>query len=84
LAVALLAPPIIFILQANNDLYNFIITSNNQGLQTSGNVTFTDQIGESHTTNIIIVAAIEAVFVPMFAVTLYFGINHPHAHREED
>ena len=77
LAVAIIVPPVLFILQADNDLDNLIVTQNNQGLSTSGNITITDQTGESHTNNIIIFAVIEAVFLPAFAITLYFGINHP-------
>jgi hypothetical protein len=79
LAIALIAPPVIFIMQADHDLDNIIIVSNNQGLQTSGNVTITDETNESHQTNIIIVSAIEVVFVVLFAVTLYYGINQPSA-----
>jgi hypothetical protein len=84
LAVAVIVPPALFILQADNDLDNLIATQNNQGLSTSGNITITDQTGESHTNNIIIFAVIEAVFLPAFAITLYFGMNHPKPHPEEE
>jgi hypothetical protein len=73
--VAVIVPPALFILQADNDLDNLIITQNNQGLSTSGNITITDQTSESHTNNIIIFAVIEAVFLPAFAITLYFALN---------
>jgi hypothetical protein len=78
LAVALIVPPLIFILQADNDLDNLIIARDNPGLVTSGNATITDEATENHNTNIIYAAIIEAVFVSLFAVTLYYGINHPH------
>jgi hypothetical protein len=78
LAVALIVPPVIFIMQADHDLDNLIIAGDNQGLQTSGNITITDETSENHQTNIIIVSIIEVVFVVLFAVTLYYGINQPH------
>jgi hypothetical protein len=84
LAIAAIVPPVIFILQADNDLDNLIIIRDNPGMETGGNVTLIDQVGESHTTNTIIAIAIEAVFIPLFAVTLYYGIKHPHPpHRLE-
>jgi len=27
---------------------------------------------------------IEAVFLPAFAITLYYGVNHPHPHAKEE
>ena len=51
LAVALIAPPFILILQADHDLDNLIIARDNPGLETSGNVTITDEINENHQTN---------------------------------
>jgi hypothetical protein len=36
LAVALVAPPVILILQADRDLDNYIIARDNPGLETSG------------------------------------------------
>lgn len=84
LAIALIVPPVLFIIQADNDLDNYVIVMNNQGLVTSGNVTTTDQVGESHSNTIIISAVIEAVFVPLFAVTLFYGISHPHPHDKRE
>jgi hypothetical protein len=80
LAVALIVPPLIFILQADHDLDNLIITRDNPGLATSGNATITDETTENHNTNIIYAAIIELVFVVLFAVALFYGINHPHPH----
>jgi hypothetical protein len=77
LAVALIVPPLIFILQADHDLDNLIIAKDNPGLVTSGNSTITDEATENHNTNIIVAAIIEVVFVILSAVTLYFGINYP-------
>jgi hypothetical protein len=83
LAVALVIPPVLFIIQANNDLDKLIVVQNNMGLVTGGNVTISNQISENHTNTLIIFTVIEAVFLPLFAVTLYHGINHPHPHGKE-
>ena len=52
LAVALIVPPLIFILQADNDLDNLIIVRDNPGLVTSGNATITDETSENHSTSL--------------------------------
>jgi hypothetical protein len=83
LAIALVVPPVLFIIQADNDLDNYLVIQNNQGLVTSGNATIIDQAGENHTNTIIISAVIEVVFIPAFAVTLFYGVNHPHPHGKE-
>jgi|WetSurMetagenome_2_1015567.scaffolds.fasta_scaffold29247_3 hypothetical protein len=79
LAIALVVPPVLLIIQAGNVLFEFT-QQNNPGHQTSGNVTSIQQISQNHTNTVIITIAIEAIFVPLFAVTLYYGINHPHPH----
>ncbi len=85
LAVALVVPPVILVLQADNDLDNYIIAQNPTSHQTSGNITVTpDEIAENHQNNLIIIAVVEVVFVPLFVVTLYYGINHPHPHTKEE
>jgi len=63
LAVALIVPPLIFILQADRDLDNLIIVRDNPGLASSGNATITDQTSENHQTNIIYAAIIEVIFI---------------------
>ena len=79
LVVALVVPPVVLLLQADNDLDNYIIAQNPSGHQTGGNVTLTpEELQENHTSTFIIVAIVEAVFAALFAVTLYYGINHPH------
>jgi hypothetical protein len=77
LAIALVVPPLIFVLQADRDLDNIIVIRDNPAQASSGNVTITDETSENHTTNLIIAGIIYAVFIPLFAVTLYYGINHP-------
>ena len=78
LVVALVVPPVLLILQSDHDLDNFIIAQNPNGLQTNGNITITDEIGENNQSTYTIAAVIEVVFVSLFAVTLYYGINHRH------
>ena len=74
LAIALMVPSIILIAQANSDLNN-IIAQDNPGMETSGNIPTTDQISQSHQTTFILVVIVEAIFVILFAITLYFAIN---------
>jgi hypothetical protein len=80
LVVALVVPPVVLLLQADNDLDNYIIAQNPTGHQTNGNVTTLtpEELQENHNTIFIVVAAIEVIFVALFVVTLYYGINHPH------
>jgi hypothetical protein len=76
LAVALVAPPVILFLQADLDLNNLIIIRDDPSRVTSGNVTITEETQEQHQANIIIVVLVEVIFVLLFAITIYFGINH--------
>jgi hypothetical protein len=75
LAVALIAPPIILIMQSDSDLDNYITSTQNQGLVTSGNATILDEINENNQTTFLLVAAIESIFVALFAISIWFGIN---------
>ena len=70
LAIALLAPSIILIGQADSDLNN-IIAQNNPRMEPSGNIPTIDQISQSHQTTFILVVIIEVIFVILFAITLY-------------
>jgi ABC-type spermidine/putrescine transport system permease subunit II len=80
LVVALIVPPVMLVLQSDNDLDNYIISQNPNGLQTNGNVTILtpDELKENHTNTFILVAIVEVIFVVLAVVTLYYGINHPH------
>ena len=80
LVVVLVVPPTISLLQADNDLDNYTIVQNPNGLQTNGNITVLtpEELQENHSTTFIIVIVIEIIFAALFAVTLYYGINHPH------
>jgi uncharacterized membrane protein YtjA (UPF0391 family) len=78
LVLALVVPPALLILQSDHDLDNFITAQNPNGLQTNGNITITDEIGENNQSTYAVAAILEVVFVALFAVTLFYGLNHPH------
>jgi hypothetical protein len=80
LAIALIVPPIVLLTQADNDLDNYANLINNPSQVTGGNATFTDvfELNESHQTAFIIVLVVEDVFVTLFVVIVWFGINHYH------
>ena len=80
LVVALIVPPIVLVLQADKDLDNYIISQNPNGHQTGGNITTLTpaELQENHNTTFILVLIIEVVFVALFAITMYYGINHPY------
>jgi cobyrinic acid a,c-diamide synthase len=85
LAVAIIVPVVVFSLQAQNDL---MIIQNPAGIYTGGisnNATNNfQQIQVTHTNNLIIVMVVDAVFVSLFIVTMYFGIRHIHpSHKPE-
>jgi len=81
LVVALVVPPAIVILQTNNTIYKYIIPGTNP-TQGSINITITITISPQERNNfntaVFDAAIIEAVFIILFAVTIYFGVNHPH------
>lgn len=73
LAVALFAPPIILYFQGASELVTYQEMPTHQ---TSGNMSFLEQIQQSRQSAYILVAVVEAVFVLLFVVTMYVGINH--------
>jgi hypothetical protein len=74
LAIALAGPTILLINQANSDLNN-IIAQENPGMETSRSIPTSDQVSQSHQTTFILILLIEAIFVSLFAITIYFAIN---------
>jgi hypothetical protein len=87
LAIALFVPVVILALQAQTDLESIIVIQNPNGLQTGSNLTGNitgilppapAEIQQQHQTNLIIIAIVEAVFLPLFVATMYLGINHVH------
>ncbi len=78
LAIAFLVPMTLLLLQAQNDL---IIIQNPTGIYTgnvSSGVPTVEQIAQSHQNTLFIAVAVGAVFVVLFAVTVWYGINHVH------
>ncbi len=74
LAVALTVPWVALVTQASRGLD--IIARNDPGHETSGNVTVIDEFNASNYNTFIIVLAVEIVFIVLFAVTLWYGVNH--------
>ena len=83
LAIALIAPPVILITQARNDFGALIREGNNPTHQTGGNTTFMEELTGNSETVYAIVAVVEAVFVILFVVAAYIGINHYHGELDK-
>jgi len=79
LIIALTVPPVLVILQTNNTIYKYIIPSVTpvQG-HTNITIVITPQERSSYNMAIISAAIIGVVFIVLFAVTIYIGINHIH------
>jgi hypothetical protein len=79
LVVALVVPPVIVILQADNTIYKYIIpgVSPTQG---SDNITITITPTERSNYNnaVILAAIIGVIFILLFVITMFYGINHTH------
>jgi len=80
LVVALVVPPTLVILQTNNTIYKYIIpgTSPVQAGPTNITITITPQERTNFNNAIIIAVIIEVVFILLFVVTVFYGINHTH------
>ena len=83
LAVALIAPPVIWIYNVSSDFDALIAEENNPSQVTGGNTTFVEEFNGRRATLYIIVALIEAVFVILFLITAWIGINHYHGELDE-
>ena len=79
LVIAFVVPPVLVILQTNNTIYKYIIPGTNP-TQGSTNITIilTPKERENYNTAITFAAIIAVVFIVLFAITLYYGINHIH------
>ena len=79
LVVALAVPPILVILQTNNTIYKYIIPFVSP-VQGHNNITITITPNERANYNMAIVEAliIAVVFIVLFAITTFYGINHTH------
>ena len=79
LIIALVIPPSIVILETNNTVYKYIIpgVTPSQG-STNVTITVTPQQRDNFNTAITIALIIEAIFIVLFSITIYVGINHTH------
>jgi hypothetical protein len=79
LVIALVAPSLIVFLRTNNAIYKYLIPGTNpaQG-STNVTITITPQDRANYNTAITIALKLGAVFIALFAVTTYYGINHTH------
>jgi len=79
LVVALVVPPVLVILQTNNTIYKYIIP-NVSPVQGHDNVTIiiTPHERANYNMSFIIAAIIGVVFLILFVITLFYGINHTH------
>lgn len=73
LAVALFTPPLVLYLQGVTEEAIF---QERLEHETAGNFSFLERIHQSQQNALILVAVVEAVFVLLFVVTMYYGINH--------
>ncbi|MCW4030342.1 MAG: hypothetical protein NWE92_11935 [Candidatus Bathyarchaeota archaeon] len=84
LVVAMVIPPIILVYQQEADINNYVIVQDPTGKQTNGNISvqLPPEFQQAHRTNLILLAAVELVFVTLFVITMYFGIRHTHPSHE--
>ena len=77
LIIALVVPPAFVVFEVNNTIYKYIIpgTTPVQGTPT---ITLTNPDAKNYALVIIAAAIIEVIFIALFIVTLYIGINHTH------
>ncbi len=81
LVVIIVVPIVYFVFGSGiNDL---IVVQNPTGMQTNGNVSsFTPQNVQENSRNmLVIVLVVEAVFVLLFVVAVYYGIKHVHPYH---
>ncbi|MGD6808650.1 MAG: hypothetical protein ACQCN3_03030 [Candidatus Bathyarchaeia archaeon] len=85
LAVAVITP-IVALAQANQGVIGILQNNTNDPSQGTGpNVTNVDpgQVVEDQTNTLILVMIIEVVFISLFIVMLYLGINHYHGQYDK-
>jgi hypothetical protein len=73
LAVALFTPPIVLYLQGVTEEAIF---QERLAHETAGNFSFLEKIQQSRQNSLVLVAVVEVVFVSLFVVAMYYGINH--------
>ncbi len=86
LAVAFIVSTVTFVLQAQVDVENYSGLINDPSQVTAPNVTYPDpfELAASHSSTTIFVLVVEVVFISLFVVCLYLGINHYHGQYEKN
>ena len=84
LAIALIVPPVALITLNDHDLDNYVKDYNNPTHSTGGNATLIDLTNENNTNAYILVLTVELVFISLFVVTMYSGINHYHGQYDKE
>jgi len=79
LAIALIVPPAIVAVAANNSIYKYIVPGLNptEGSPTI-QITLTPQERANYNNSIIVAGVIEIVFLALFIIAMYNGIKHTH------
>ena len=79
LALALIVPPVIVVLSASNTIYKYIVPGVNpvQGSPTI-TISITAQERANYVNSLIVAGVVAVVFLALFIVTMYNGINHTH------
>ncbi len=79
LVIGLVLPPVLVILQTNNTIYKYIIPGTSP-TQESTNITITITPHDRANYNMAITIAliIAVIFIGLFSITLFYGINHMH------
>ncbi|MDR0470184.1 MAG: hypothetical protein LBH79_00470 [Nitrososphaerota archaeon] len=80
LAVALVVPVVVFILQAPDGL---IITENPSGMETGGDLPTVpvQPVQQGYVMTLFVVIVVEVVFISLFIVAIYYGIRHVHSYH---
>lgn len=81
LVIALVVPPAIIVLQtlATNPVYRYLVPGLTP-VEGTTNVTIvlTHAQREMYDTAFIVAASLEIIFIALFVITMYYGINHTH------
>ena len=85
LAVAVIVPTVVYNLQAQQDLKNLsdLINDPSQGTGTNSSFTNPSELSKGHENTTVLVIVIEVVFVSLFIVMVYLGINHYHGQLDK-
>jgi len=85
LLIAFVVPIVLYTLQAGDDVKNYSDLINDPSQVTSPNSSLTEpsEVAQRHTNTTIIVIVVEVVFVSLFIVMVYLGINHYHGQLDK-